>query len=246
MDVMNLDRLPENAAKRVKPYLEKLIGVYGDKLVSVFAYGSVTGEGYDPRNSDINLAVVLEEAYLPALKPVLSVVREGFKAGITAPLFLTPTYIKMSLDVFPIEFDGMRDTRLVLYGKDALADISLNGEDIRRECEYQIKGRMVTLRQAYLEKAAGRRELEGLIKKGVKSLMPVFRALVKLKEGVPEMANDEVLKKLSCGYGVDTSALGSVLRDAKKDGKILGVEAEDFLSNLLSCLERLSEAVDRH
>ncbi|MDD3088956.1 MAG: hypothetical protein PHT95_03310, partial [Candidatus Omnitrophica bacterium] len=96
MDVMNLDRLPENAARRVKPYLEKLIGVYGDKLVSVFAYGSVTGEGYDPRNSDINLAVVLEEAYLPALKPVLSVVREGFKAGITAPLFLTPTYIKMS------------------------------------------------------------------------------------------------------------------------------------------------------
>lgn len=246
MGYANLDKLPRNAAGVLKPFLDELTEVYRDEIVSIFVYGSVTGADYNAKTSDINVAVVLKEISLERLKPILRVVKKGMRNRINAPLFLTPSYIKMSLDAFAMEFMSMKDTRLVIFGEDILADIDVNKEDLRRECEYQLKGKILTIRQAYLEQALSRNRLEKLVKVSLRGLMPVFQSLLKIKtnEAHPK-EKEEILCQMSAEFDIDVSAFLDVLRDKKSDGRIAGKTAESFLSDFLKQLERLAEIIDK-
>lgn len=245
MAMENIEKLPQDAQKVLRPYLDKMLEVYGDNIVAIFAYGSVTGPAYDPRTSDINIAIVLKNTSVRMLKPVLKTVKRGMRKRITVPLFLTPGYIKMSLDTFPMEFMNMKDTRLVLLGDDVLADITVNNEDLRRECEYQLKGKLLTMRQAFLEQARNRKELEKLIKMSLRALFPVFQSMFRIKgEKPPSLDKAEVLRELGKEFNIDTSSFLEVLSDKKTEGRIAGKSAEVFIDAFLTQLERLSQIID--
>ncbi|MCK4852040.1 MAG: hypothetical protein KAS86_02890 [Candidatus Omnitrophica bacterium] len=245
MDIKNIEKLPPGAGKVLGPYLDELEKLYNGAMISIFAYGSVTGPDYDPRTSDINIAVVLKDTSVKELRSALKIVKSGIRKRITVPLFLTSAYIKMSLDTFPMEFMNMKDTRLVLFGDDVLADISANNEDLRRECEYQLKGKLLTIRQAYLEQALGRRGLERLIKMSLRALLPVFQNMLRIKRGnPPPRGRTEVLMEVGEAFNIDMSAFLEVAHDRKTEGRIAGKPAESFIDTFLARLEHLSGIVD--
>ena len=239
MDIRNLEKLPEHARKVLGPFLEELLGIYEDAILSIFDYGSVTGPDYCPKTSDINVAVVLKNISLGKIKKALKPVKAGLKRRITAPLFLTPSYIKGSLDSFPMEFIDMKDTRLVLYGEDTFAGLEINTEDLRRECECQLKGKLLMIRQAYLEQALTRKGLERLIKASFRALMPVFRNVLRIKgENNPPLEKAEIIARLGEEFGLETTSFLEVLKDKKTDGRIGKRSAEEFLDDFLTQLEK--------
>jgi len=245
MDLRNMGKLPPKVQKVLKPYLERLQDIYKDSIISIFAYGSVTGPDYNPGTSDINVAIVLNDTSTRILRSALETVRSGIRKKINAPLFLTPAYIKMSLDTFPMEFMSMKDTRLVFFGDDILADITVEKEDLRRECEYQLKGKLLTIRQAYLEQALNRKALEKLIKMSLRALFPVFQNMLRMRlGGQPPLDKAEILRRLSEEFKIDVSSFARVLHDTKTDGHIGGQSAELFIDAFLAQLESLSRIVD--
>ncbi|MGD2279350.1 MAG: hypothetical protein PVH45_04580 [Candidatus Omnitrophota bacterium] len=245
MEIQNLDKLPENARSVLAPYLKELVDTYGGDIVSIFAYGSVTGRDYNPKTSDINVAVVLNEVSLEKFKPMLKTVQKGIKRKITAPLFLSPSYIKMSLDTFPMEFMSMKGSSLVLYGDDVLSGITVDKADLRRECEYQLKGKLLTIRQAYLEQGLNHKALERLLKASFRALMPVLENVLRLKREDSIANNKEgILHQLGEDFGVNVSSFIEILRDKEADAKIGGRSIEAFLSDFLAQLEKLIEIVD--
>ena len=246
MKLKNIDKLPVHAGKMLAPYLDKLLKIFMNDIISIIAYGSVTGAGYDPKRSDINIAVILKNTSCRELKPALKILRSGLKKKITVPLFLTRKYIDMSMDTFPIEFLEMKDTKLVLFGEDVLEEINAVDEDIRRECEYQIKGKLLTLRQAYLEQASKPKALERLIKEALRALFPVFRSVLRIKsKKSPSFDKTETLCELSEEFGIDIAPFMEVIRDERADGRIGAHSAEMFIDTFVTQLERLSEAVDK-
>jgi len=245
MDIKNIEKLPLNSKKDILFLLNELGNVYGDKIVSIFLYGSVTGPDYHPKTSDINIAVVMEDISLNALNPILKTIKKTLARKITVPLFLTPTHIKMSTDTFPIEFSTMKDSRCVLMGEDILSDISVKNEDLRTECEYQLKGKLLTIRQAYLEQALNKKGVEWLVKESFRGLMPVFQSLLKIKLGnVVPRQKKEILDKLAEEFNVDVSSFLEILHDQEDDGKIGGKSAILFLNEFLETLQKLTEIVD--
>ncbi|MBD3426755.1 MAG: hypothetical protein GF409_05950 [Candidatus Omnitrophica bacterium] len=244
MNIRNMDKLPEGARKALEPFLQEVIEAYGNDLVSIFAYGSVTGPDYNPKTSDINVAVVLKDVTLPRLKELLKPVQKASRKGITAPLFLSPEYIRMSLDTFPIEFWTMKDSRCVLFGEDVLEGIEVEKEDLRRECEYQLKGKLLMIRQAYLEQALNRKGAEKIIKASFRSLMPVFRSMIRLKSGQSPREKAEVLSQMGEEFGVDPASFLEVLRDKKTASPIGRGEAEPLIKGFIDQLERLSSIAD--
>jgi predicted nucleotidyltransferase len=242
----NLEKLPERAQKVLKPYVKKLLEIYESDVLSIFAYGSVTSMDYEPRTSDINIAVVMKDLPVHKLKRSLGLVRSGRRKGITAPLFLTPEYVRMSLDAFPIEFMNMKDTRLVLLGGDVLADITVNEEDLRKECEYYLKGKLIALRQAYLERALNLRSLEGLLKAALKSLIPVFRNMLRIKTKMsPPVYKAEILKGISETFGIDMESFQKVF-EASRAKRYMGKRtAEEAISSFVDGLAKLSLMVDK-
>ena len=73
------------------------------------------------------------------------------RAGCATPLLLTRDEFAGSLDAFPIEYGEILDTHRVLFGADPFAGLTIRDEDLRRECEMQVKSHLVHLRENYIE-----------------------------------------------------------------------------------------------
>ncbi|MDP8236661.1 MAG: hypothetical protein P9M08_09775 [Candidatus Erginobacter occultus] len=243
-EIANLETLPAAVADKVKPYLEKMIEIQGDNLLSAAVYGSAAGEDFSEKISDINILLVCREVDLPALKKSLDLVARGNRSRIPAPLFLTPRYLKTSADVFPVEFFEIKDHCRVLYGEDFISGLKIDRKNLRHQCEEQVKGKLVRIREAYLETAGKKGGLDRILKESLASLMPVFRNLPRLQGKEPAGSKEEVLNSLAREFGLEAEVFLSIWRDRQDDEKIGGENAEIYLERYLRQLEKLAAAVD--
>lgn len=244
-DLKNLERLPIEVKKRVQPYLEELLKLHQDNIISIFIYGSAASGDYIPGVSGINSAVVFKNLGFVQFKKSLHLVDKGIRRNIAAPLFLTEEYIRASTDTFPIEFLEMKENHIVIYGQDLLKDLEIDPSRIRFVCEEQLKGKLIRIRQAYLEIGLRKKGMEALIKESLDSLFPIFRGLLRLKGVTPPLKKIEVLRLLSESFEIDGQTFMAVLKDNKIDEKILGEEIESFLERYIEQIKKLADISDR-
>ena len=244
-ELINLDSLPQRVREIVQPYGRAMVELHGDSLESIVVYGSSTGKDFIPGKSNINLLLVFKELELGHLKQSLKLVARGRRKGIIAPLFLTGRHIRTSTDVFPIEFLEMKENHVTIYGRDILKDIEIGNGNIRLQCEQQLKGKLIRLRQAYLEIGLKRKGVEALLIESLTSLIPIFRNMLRLKGREAPLAKDEVINKTASEFGVDGEVFLSILKDKRGDEKIAGQDADEFLGRYLEEIRKLAIAVDK-
>ena len=243
-EIRNIDQLPESVGLKIRPYLEEMIELLGHNLITAAVYGSAVTGDYLEKSSDINLLLVCEDVDLGTMKKSLKLIAKGIRKRIAAPLFFTRRYIETSADVFPIEFLEIRENHLILYGEDVLTGITVDLKNLRYQCEEQIKGKLVRIRQAYLEVGLKKKGVESLLKRSLSSLMPVFRNVIRLKSESPPPGKYEVLKRLAVLFSLDEEVFLTIWRDKQNDEKIGGEDAEIYLEKYLIQIEKLAAAVD--
>ncbi len=243
-ELMNIDRLPATVRKNVSVYGRRLLEVLEGAVRALFVYGSAAGPDFVAGVSDVNLGVVCDRWDFQLLTKSLRVVDWGIRRRIAAPLFLTPEYIRSSLDVFPIEFSEMQMRHVLLYGEDILADLEISGEHIRLFCEQQIKGRLVRIRQAYLEVGLKTKGMESLLKESLRSLFPVFRHLVRLRGEDPADRKDRLLEQLARLFDLDAEVFTAIHKDAADDERIAGESVRVYLARYVDQVTALARKVD--
>ena len=127
-------------------FATRLQAALGGRLVSLLLYGSAARGTHVPGRSDVNTLLIcdaVDEPLFAALGPVL---RDWQNPP---PLILTEAEWRQSADAFPIEYDDIRAAHQVLAGKDPWAGITVRRDDVRRQLEHELKGKLVRLRQAY-------------------------------------------------------------------------------------------------
>ncbi|MDD2889214.1 MAG: hypothetical protein PHE49_01055 [bacterium] len=231
MKSLNLDKF---VGKLVEPYIKELIRLSGDNICSIILFGSAATKDFIPRKSNINLLVVCDEINLPNLKKYHKLVRRGRKRGIVAPLFLTEQHIKSSMDVFPIEFLEMKDSYLLLHGKDVLGKLAINTENLRLECEEQLKGKLVRLRQSYLEHGVNIK----IIAESITSLIPVFRSLVRLRTRAIKVDKEKAIEELA-KLKIDSQVFSTALDIKKGKYKLKNKALELFFEKYIKEIEKL-------
>jgi hypothetical protein len=243
--LVNLEKLTKDAAKKITPYMKQMLKIHNGSIISIFIYGSACGADYIKGVSDINSAIIFKELGLDELKRSLHIVDKGIRKKIVAPLFLTKEHILTSGDTFPIEFSRMKESHILIYGEDILKDLAIEPKHIRFICEQQLKGKLIRIRQAYLEIGLRKRGLEALIKESLGSLFPVFRGLLMLKGITRALDKQESLKALSETFGVDTAVFKVILEDRRNNEKIGGQDIEIFLSRYIEQIEKLAVIADK-
>ncbi len=243
-ELVNLASLPQQVRKIVEPYSLGMIKLHGDNLKTIIVYGSSTGKDFIAGKSNINLLFVFKELEFTSLRMSLKSVAKGRKKGIIAPLFLTERHIKTSTDVFPIEFLEMKENHITIYGQDILEALEIKKDNIRLQCEQQLKGKLIRLRQAYLEIGLRRKGVEALLVESLTSLIPTFRNMLRLKGWKVPLEKEEVINRISSEFDVDRGVFLSILRDKRGDEKIAGMEADKFLGKYLEEIRKLAIAVD--
>jgi predicted nucleotidyltransferase len=178
----------------VDAYVADYRAVFGDNCASVTMYGSAVTHEYRPGDSDINILIVLKNFGIEELKKSFSVTRKWQRKKVSVPFFMTGEYIASSLDTYPIEFIDMRSNYKVLYGEDVLALLDIKKEHVRIQCERELKGIALHLRREYVRTNGNKKVLRRLLTASVKTLLPVFKALLVLNDRpIPKLKSDIIM-----------------------------------------------------
>jgi hypothetical protein len=230
-----------------------LLQAAGPALRAFYIYGSALGPAFERRTSNVNLLLVVHEldfARLSALARALPVeggpgsdarTREGFHF---APLVLSEAQLRDSADVFPIDYLDLLDQRALLAGEDVIAAIEVSLENLRHQCEYELRSRLIGLRQSYLRARGERGVAHRLTVHAASGSSSLLRHLLTLRRR-PFPADPAALcREVGEAFGVPAAGLYAPYEARRATTEPSEEEARTRFGAYLAALEALTQAVD--
>ena len=218
---------------------------FGKDLVSIILFGSGARGEYIPKKSDINFLVVVKDNSPSELIAYRKCSSKWEKRNVTTPLFLTEEYIRSSLDTFPIEFLEMKTAYTVIHGDDLLAQVHFEKSDLRRQAERELKGKLLHLRQEFLESRGKIDTLTVLISTSIAAFAPVFRALLYISGEEHKVKRADLLRQVCEKYELDVDLFHKLLRISRGEVKIPASEMNDLFDLYVEEMDKLATMVDR-
>ncbi|MFQ5968291.1 MAG: hypothetical protein ACE5MI_11880, partial [Acidimicrobiia bacterium] len=153
----------------------------GDNALAVTLFGAIAAGSFDRARHTVRNVLVLRSVDLEMLRRLAKDGTKLGKARIAAPLVMTPTYIKASLDTFPLELIEIHQCHITLFGHDHFETLSFHDAHVRLQCERELKTILIEMRQGLLA-AAGREKLFAAMEADVaERLVRTLRGLLWLK-----------------------------------------------------------------
>ncbi len=218
---------------------------FKQELISLMVYGSAAVNDHQQGSSDINILVVVNDITMDVLDRLRKLIRPLAKAGVNTPLLMTKEHIERSSDVFPIEFLEIKEKHLVLQGEDMFAHLEIETTNLRHECEHELKGRLLRLRQSYLEVGEHVKELKDLLVAAHQANLPSFRTALRLKGIVPPLAKEAVLESLAATFGLNKEVFVKLKLLKQGDLKLTFPMLRGLLETYLHEVEKVARAIDR-
>jgi hypothetical protein len=190
----------------------------GDGLVSVALIGSAAADQQTKRFSNINVLAIVRDASTVVLAAIAPAIRRWRKAGHPAPVILSQTELERSRDVFPIEAGDIRDRHRVLYGADLYQSITTKPADVRRQLEFELRSKLVTLRTAYLANAGKDGALRDVAAASLSSFAVLFEAVLRALGDAGSGRKPDLWRAIAKHTGRDAEPLETLwrLRDGGK------------------------------
>jgi hypothetical protein len=239
----DLDLKPDISA-RYQLFLDDVLGSNPDKLHSVCIIGSALTEDFDPKFSDINSVIVLHEMNLDFLDLLAPLGKKYGKKQIAAPLIMTPKYIEKSIDVFPIEFLNIKLLHYTVFGNDIFRDLEIPATYLRRQCERELKAKLIELRQGYISAAGEQKALAQGLVESYAGYMPLFKAVVVLLGREAPLVNQKILSVLEEATGIKTEPFRQVLMYKRRKTRPSFDELKLVFKNYYRMIEQLGDMID--
>lgn len=231
--------------KKLANFVEKLKAAYAERLLGILVFGSAARGAYVPKRSNVNLLVALERVGSEELMLYRKLRREVEKPPLATPLFLDPTYIRYSTDTFPLEFLDIRSFNIPLAGKNILEGIAIDPGHLRLELEREIKGKLLSARQAYLESEGEEARLFSILSRSYNSLRVIFFGIVYLRENQVVRDTRQLVQRVCTHFGLDSALLLEVGRARSGEIRVSKTDLEKLFFDYLEELACLAEKVDR-
>ena len=196
---INVDNLPAGYREGFAEFAQTMIELAGDDLLGVAAFGGwLSGDAFHNDAPALSV-VILSKVDLAVLDQLaLQGARLG-KRNIRAPLIMTPQYIEASGDVFPLELLEIQQTQRVVLGQDFFAEIKLTPAEIRLQCERELKGALIQLRQQLLAAAGKHGRLAEICAAASERILRTLRGLLHVRGVEPESQKAPDITKAAAG-----------------------------------------------
>ena len=226
-------------------FSDAMRGLYGEDLVSLNLVGEAAMCEPDADRGQIKLVAVMREIGFQQLKKYREIGASWLKKGIHPPLMLTRETLDGSTDVFPIEYYEMKEAHRVLYGEDILSGLEISHENLRRQCEEQVKGKFIHLRQAYMDCGGEREPVARLISASIPHFAGVMRNIMRLT-GMHVMAGKtDAVREFCAKFGLSAGPFEEALA-LRTSGRVPPIEAvERLFGSYLKEVGRLAELIDK-
>ena len=218
--------------------------LFAEDLISVIVYGSAASSDYIPGKSDINFMIVLSEKGIDLLDQAFDLIAKWKKRNVATPLFLTQDYVRTSLDTFPIEYLNFQRSYEPVYGKDILKDLAFDPRFLRLQCEREIKGKLLLLREAFLETRGKGKDLQQLVTQSLGAFVAIFNGLLHLKGKELPRHKRDLIKNVCQTFQMDTGLFQKLLDIKEKKMKPSGPEMTGLFKAYLQEVQKLWKIVD--
>ena len=239
-----MSKIPKEPQEIFSEITDDYKRLFGDDLIAIILYGSAASGDYVAGRSDINFMVVLSDAGINSLDRALDLVGKWQKRSVATPLFLTEAYVRTSLDVFPIEYLSFQRNYNLVYGKDILKGLTFDREYLRLQCEREVKGKLLLLREAFLDSQGKGKRLQQVISDSLGAFAAIFSTLLHLRgNDVPHHRRDVI--RTSCRtFHMDGQLFEKLLDIREKRLKPSGSELTALFKNYLGEVQKLWKIVD--
>lgn len=239
------ETLPEEVRQTLVLYVGRMTDLYGASLQAILLYGSAVRGDYVPGRSNLNLLVMLTQIDVSLLQHYTKIHKRFQKEQIPVPLFLTEEEFRASASLFPLEYTDIAAFHHVLMGHDPFVGLVIDAEHVSAQCEQEVRGNLLRLRQRLVEGSATMEAMGILLPLSLTGLLACLRALLReLRMPVPR-TTDSLLSDLPSTLGIDPAVLQEVWN--LKRGVISPGSAEfprlseRYLSTLETVASRIGE-----
>ncbi len=199
-------------------FAELIADIVGRTLHALVLFGDVVTAEFNPKLSTARSVLVLGQVDLRTLNRLGE---KGVKFGssaISAPLIMTPGYIRASLDTFPLELLDIQQRHLVLLGEDCFSSLEFKDADLRLQCERDLKTALIGLRQGLLASAGNDKLLGALVTDAATGLLRVLRGMIRIQGERNVLSTEEMLDRIEQLTGGGLSGLHAALNQSTSPG----------------------------
>ena len=244
MTCLPTENLSPSLQAKISPFFHEILASSAAQIDSIYLVGGVLTEDYREGATKIDSVIVLRQmdlAFLDILAPLGS--KYG-KQGFAAPLIMDPAYIDSSVDVFPLEFLNFKLLHHALYGEDRFAGLTINRQELRYQCERELKGKLLWLHRIYVSAMGDRKVLAGDIVRHFDGYLPLFRGLAHLLGQAPAAGLKPALDQVGQLTGLATEVFAEIYAIKQNQTQPSKEEISQMFEKFYRATAKLAEVVD--
>ncbi|HEX2957033.1 MAG TPA: hypothetical protein VHO70_09370, partial [Chitinispirillaceae bacterium] len=139
----------------------------------------------------------------------------------------------------PVEFVNIQSNYKVLFGEDIIKNLPITRENIRLQCERDLKGIAIHLKTEFIKTAGRKSALLNVLDLSIRRLIPLMRAILILNERKIPNAKSEIISSVEDLFGIGSSVLSDVY--LKKN---ISVEYEKFFDEFVKTVDMMIQYID--
>lgn len=202
--------LPATIAPRLEE-LEKALGAaLGSDLEALIVFGSAVRGDYRPGYSDIELLLVLKSAALEKLSTIATALAMARYAIRAEAMILTSPEIPRAADVYPLLYDGIRQSHTLLCGHDPFAALCISDRHRRLRIEQELREAQIRLRRVVTDSLDQQAALAAPLVRKLHQIRAPLYALMQLHGVACSELLDGVLAAAGKHYSIDVAPLTKI------------------------------------
>lgn len=189
----------------------RIAAALGGRLVCLLVYGSAARPGAPSSSTGVDTVLIADGVDQRLLDDLSATVAPWVRAGHPPPIVLSESEWQASSDAFAIEYEDMRAAYRLVAGRDPWPGVTVQREDVQRQLEHELVGKLVRLRQGYVGAQSDGRRLTALVAASASGFLTMLRTTLRLA-GTPVPASAaEVVLAAAAVIGFPASDLADVV-----------------------------------
>ena len=197
------------ARMTVEVFATRVGEALGARLVALVLYGSAVRESGIGKQEPgaMNTLLIVDRVDTEVLARLGAPVQDWVKANHPAPLVFADQEWRDSADAFAIEHEDIRESHRVLAGRNPWSGLSVRREDVRRQLEHELIGKLVHLRQAYVADWNRPKRLADVVRGTRAGFLTMLRAVLRLAGRTPPADSAALVRDAAALIGFAATGL---------------------------------------
>jgi predicted nucleotidyltransferase len=232
------------AEQQITEFVDRLKQAAGANLECVALFGSAASGEFHPDFSDINLLCVMRELTAADLAKVAPAINAWTKKNLPAPLLFSHAELKYAADIFAIELLDIRERHRILHGEDIFANMHVPMDMHRIQLEHNLRTKLLTLRQTYLQIVNDASRVRRLMLDSVSNFGTLFRHTLIAMGEQPQGGKADTIPMLAEKVQFDPGIFLQLLQVRARTAKESEIDPVSGFAKYLAGIEKVVQAVD--